>query len=65
MVTVSLSNFNMVPSPLFPVVKFSESQQSFDNRLSVFIWKLDLWCFGVRWEGRSLQVKSGIFSYHS
>lgn len=30
MVTVSLSKFNMVPSPLFPVVKFSESQQSFD-----------------------------------
>lgn len=30
MVTVSLSKFKMVPSPLFPVVKFSESQQSFD-----------------------------------
>lgn len=30
MVTVSLSKFNMVPTPLFPVVKFSESQQSFD-----------------------------------
>lgn len=30
MVTVSLSKFKMVPSPLFPVVKVSESQQSFD-----------------------------------
>lgn len=33
MVTVSLSKFNMVPSSLFPVVKFSEPQLSFDWQL--------------------------------
>lgn len=43
----------------------SLSSHLIDSHLSVFIQKLALWCFRIHWEGRSLKVKSGIFSYHS